>query len=150
MLGGPLLMPGEVELEQLLERVDEAIDKALLGQANRGLIGQPAAQFVAHLRRQGFMPTQHFAQQFLQEALARGIRFDPCTFRSAFCRARHYRQTRPGYDTRIAVVHGIPVRYYMDGENNNRIVLVGGLRGALPPVAPPAHRSATPAGSKNS
>jgi hypothetical protein len=147
MLGGPPFRRGEVELEQLLERVDEAIEKALLGQANRGLIGQRAAQFAAHLRRQGFRPTQHFAQQFLQEALARGIRFDPCTFRSAFYRARHYRQTRPGYNTRIAVVHGIPVRYYMDGESNNRIVLMGGLRGALPPIAPP-RRSERDAGGE--
>jgi hypothetical protein len=148
MLGGPPLMRGEVELEQLLERVDEAVDKALRGQTDRGLIGQGAPPFAAYLRRQGFVPMQHFAQQFLQEALSRGIRFDPGTFRSEFYRARHYRQTGPGYNTRIAVVHGIPVRYYMDSGNNNRIVLMGGLRGALPPVARPRPSQGDPGGEQ--
>ncbi|MGI0487438.1 hypothetical protein ACN4EK_18500 [Pantanalinema rosaneae CENA516] len=113
------------------------------GQAGRN----PAHRFAAHLKRQGFLPTLHFTQRFLQRLLANGVRFDPRTFVQEFRNAKHYRQTRPGYNTRLAVVRGVPIVYRPGGENGNRVVLVTTLNqgDALPPVvrsAPPQQREA--------
>jgi hypothetical protein len=119
----------EAELEQLLEQVDEAVYGDLRGRAIR----HRAQQFASHLRRQGFLPTPHFPQRFLQRVLSRRIRFDPRTFRREFYRAQHYR--RPGSPTRIAVVHGVPVLYRIGAEGDNLITLVGVLpKGASPRV----------------
>jgi hypothetical protein len=121
----------EAELEQLLERVDEAVYEELRGRAVR----HRAQQFASHLRRQGFLPTPHFPQSFLQRVPSRGIRFDPRTFRREFYRARHYR--RPGSPTRIAVVHGVPVLYRIGAEGGNPIALEGVLpKGVSPCVTP--------------
>jgi hypothetical protein len=109
----------------------------LRGQERRDPAGQRAIRFAAHLRRQGFLPSQHFIRRFLQRAQAQGVRFSSRSFGAEFRRASHYRQTRPGYTTRIAVMRGIPVLYRSGGENANRVVLVGLLpAGALPPVTP--------------
>jgi hypothetical protein len=123
----------KVELEQLLEQVDEAVYEDLRGRAVR----HRAQRFASHLRRQGFLPTPHFPQRFLQSVLSRGIRFDSSTFRREFYRAQHYR--RPGSPTRIAVVQGVPVLYRMVAEGDNLITLVGVLpKGASPRVMPTA------------
>jgi len=123
----------EAELEQLLEQVDEAIYEDLRGRAVR----RHAQRFTSHLRRQGFLPTPHFPQRFLQRALSRGIRFDSRTFRREFYRAQHYR--RPGSPERIAVVHGVPVLYRMPAKGDNLIALVRVLpEGAPPRVMPTA------------
>src|SRR6266511_4861897 len=70
----------EADLEQLLAQVDEAVYEELRGRAGR----HRAQQFASHLRRQGFLPTPHFPQRFLQRVLSRGIRFDSRTFRREF------------------------------------------------------------------
>ncbi|WP_143467500.1 hypothetical protein [Leptolyngbya ohadii] len=111
------------------------------GQAGRN----PARQFAAVLKRQGFLPTLHFTERLLQRLLSNGVRLNPRTFAQDFRGAKHYRQTRPGYNTRIAVLRGIPIVYRPGGENGNRIVLVTALNqgDALPPVtrsAPPRQR----------
>ncbi|RMF68589.1 MAG: hypothetical protein D6742_04770, partial [Cyanobacteria bacterium J069] len=114
----------------------------------RGQAGRSIAQrFAAYLKRQGFLPTVHFTQRFLQRLATKGVRFDPSTFVREFRAAKHYRQTRPGYNTRLAVVRGVPIVYRPGGENGNRIVLVTTLnQGAdLPPVVrsvPPKQREA--------
>ena len=119
------------ETERNLGRTGEAM--ALRGQAGRF----PARHLASHLRRQGFIPTVHFLERFLQRAQSQGVRFDPRIFGREFAQARHFRQTRPGYNTRIAVVRGMPIVYRAGGENANRIVLVGLLpEGAMPPVTP--------------
>ena len=84
----------------------ESTYESLRGQAGRN----PAQRFARMLRRQGFLPKNHFVDRFLQRVLATGRRFDPRTFRSEFFRATHFKQTRPGYRTRIAVVRprGVP------------------------------------------
>jgi hypothetical protein len=121
----------EAELEQLLEQADEAVYEELRGRAVR----HRAQRFASHLRRQGFLPTPHFPQRFLQRVVSRGIRFDSCTFRREFYRSRHYR--RPGSPMRIAVVHGVPVLYRMAAEGDHLIALVGVLpEGAPPRVVP--------------
>ncbi|HEX9370664.1 MAG TPA: peptidoglycan-binding domain-containing protein [Roseiflexaceae bacterium] len=126
-------------LEQFLEGEEEALYEAIQGQERRDPAGQRALRFAAYLRRQGFLPSQHFVQRFLQRAQARGLRLDPRLFAQQFYQARHYRQTRPGYNTRIAVLRGIPIVYRMGDENTNRVVLVSLLpEGALPSVVPAA------------
>jgi hypothetical protein len=129
---------GEAELEAMLRRVDQSLARAMRGQAGR----YPARRLMSILRQQGFLPTQHFLDRLRERAQARGIRFDPRLFGGEFQRARHYRQTRPGYTTRIAVMRGLPILYRMGGQAGNRIVLVGLLpQGRLPPVVPaPAPR----------
>lgn len=109
-----------------------------LNEIKRGQAGRDAAlRFARRLKRQGFWPTSHFVERFMQRVLARGLRFDSRAFRREFFAARHYRQTRPGYRTRIAIVRGVPVLYRRGGWNGERIVLVGVLPvGARPPVAP--------------
>jgi hypothetical protein len=116
----------EVELEQLLEPVDEAVHEDLRGRAVRAR----TQRFAAHLRRQGFLPTSYFPQRFLRRMLSRGIRFDSHTLCREFYRAQHYR--RPGSPMRIAVVHGVPVLYRMAAEGDHLIALVG----VLPEGAP--------------
>ena len=108
------------------------------GMAVRGQAGRyPVRRLPSLLRRQGFIPTTHFLQRLQQRALAEGVRFGAGQFGKEFARARHFRQTRPGYNTRIAVVRGIPVLYRFGGNNMNRIVLVGVLPSdGMPPVAP--------------
>ncbi|MDG2617463.1 hypothetical protein P7L53_14575 [Thermoleptolyngbya sichuanensis XZ-Cy5] len=114
----------------------------------RGQAGRSIAQrFAAYLKRQGFLPTVHFTQRFLKRLASKGVRFDPRTFVREFRAAKHYRQTRPGYNTRLTVVRGVPIVYRPGGENGNRIVLVTALEQGvdLPPVArtaPPKQREA--------
>ncbi|MBW4639079.1 MAG: hypothetical protein KME05_12745 [Gloeocapsa sp. UFS-A4-WI-NPMV-4B04] len=122
--------------QELLKDYSEFEDEYELGM--RGQAGRnPAQKFAAYLKRQGFLPTIHFTQRFLKRVLSRGLRFDPRTFRSEFYQAKHYRQTRPGYNTRFTMVRGIPIVYRPGGEDGNRIVLVTVLEeGKLPPVAP--------------
>jgi hypothetical protein len=104
------------------------------GQAGRN----PAARFAAAIRRLGFLPSDHFVERLLARGMERGIRWDPRTFPGEFANARHYRQTRPGYNTRIAVVRGMPIVYRVGGRQGNRIRLVTALppNDPLPPVAP--------------
>lgn len=124
----------------------EAFLEAYFEEAPRGQKGRdPAKRFASALRRDGFLPSYHFPQQFLRRVLALGHRFDPDTFRDEFFNARHYRQTRRGYNTRIAVVRDVPVVYRMGGFTGNNPVLITVLDpGPLPPVkgiqAPPAAR----------
>ena len=109
----------------------------LPGQTGRDPSGQLAARFAAALRRQGFLPSVHFVHRLLQRALRQGVRVSSDTFGNEFFRARHYRQTRPGYTTRIAVVRGVPILYRLGGRRGDSIVLVGVLpEGDMPPVAP--------------
>ncbi|MBW4568521.1 MAG: hypothetical protein KME31_10970 [Tolypothrix carrinoi HA7290-LM1] len=122
--------------EQLLNGYSELEQGQLelRGQAGRN----PANRFATYLKRQGFLPTVHFPQRFLKRVLSAGVRFDPRTFKSEFYKAKHYRQTRSGYNTRIAVVRGVPIIYRPGGEDGNRIVLVTTLEQGdkLPPVEP--------------
>jgi hypothetical protein len=91
----------------------------------------------------------HFAQRWLERVRGAGLRPDPRTFRADFRAARHFRQTRAGYNTRLAVVHGIPIVYRPGGEAGNRVVLVTAYPPgqALPPVvpaSPPPERETDP------
>lgn len=110
---------------------------------------QAAWRFATAIRKQGFLPKTHFIDRIAQRALGEGTRFDPRTFRREFFSARHYRQARPGYNTRIAVVRDIPLLYIAGGPRGNHIVLAGALpEGALPPVErinppPPQHEAET-------
>jgi len=99
---------------------------------------QAAQRFASALRSQGFLPRMHFIDRIAERGLGGGIRFDPRTFRSEFFRAAHYRQTRPGYKLRIAVVRGVPILYRAGGRSGKQIVLAG----ALPPGSdlPPSER----------
>jgi hypothetical protein len=76
----------------------------------------------------------HFLERFLQRVQALGIRFNPATFGQRFERARHYRQARPGYATRVAVVDGLPIVYRMGGPCGRHVVLVT-LLGRRPAAA---------------
>lgn len=103
---------------------------------------QAAWRFATAIRKQGFLPKKHFVDRLSQRGIGQGTRFDPRTFRTEFFSAQHYQQTRPGYNTRIAIVRGIPVLYRMGGPRGNTVVLAGALpEGALPPAerisAPP-------------
>jgi hypothetical protein len=123
-----------------LHKFEQELETAADLMAARGQAGRyPARRLASYLRQQGFLPTQHFLDRLRERAQARGIRFDPRLFRQEFYRAQHYRQIRPGYHTRIAVMRGLPILYRMGGENMNRVVLVGVLpEGGLPPVTPVA------------
>ena len=103
---------------------------------------QAALRFARALRKDGFLPRTHFIERISERALGGGIRFDPRTFRSEFDRAAHYRQTRPGYKMRIAVVRGVPILYRVGGRSGKQIV----LGGALPPGSdlPPNERISAP------
>ncbi len=126
---------GDAELEELLEAADDAFMRLLRGQAGR----YPARHLASILRQQGFLPSRHFLDRLRERGQAQGIRFDPRTFGREFQQTRHYRQSRPGYNTRIAVMRGLPVLYRIGGEGGNRIVLVGVLpERSLPPVVPVA------------
>lgn len=137
---------GDAELEALLAHVDRMIDQQphreqMLSRMRRGLRGQagrfPARHLASWLRQQGFLVSHHFLERLHQRAQQQGIRFDPRLFGREFRQAQHYRQTRPGYNTRIAVMRGLPVLYRVGGQGGNRVVLVGLLpEGALPPVQP--------------
>jgi len=121
----------EFELE--LEDAAEAMAAPPRGQAGRF----PARRLPAHLRRQGFLVTRHFLDRLVERAQAQGIRFNPRTFAQDFRAARHFRQTRPGYNTRIAMIQGLPVLYRMSGPRGLNPLLVGLLpQGALPPAVP--------------
>jgi hypothetical protein len=103
--------------------------------AETGPAAQAANRFSTYLRRAGFWPTEHFTLRFLERALPLGL--DPRTFRSEFYGARHFSQTRPGYNTRIALIRDIPVLYRPSGFKGERIKLVGLLpQGTLPPSRP--------------
>lgn len=135
----------EAELERFLRRVVDVAAAAAPprgeAMAARGQAGRyPARRLPSHLRQQGFQVTRHFLDRLRERAQAQGIRFDPRTFARDFLAARHLRQTRPGYNTRIAVMRGLPVLYRMGGERGNRVVLVGALPPGerLPPTAPAA------------
>jgi hypothetical protein len=98
-----------------------------------------AERLAAVLRRQGFIVRVHFLVRWLERARAFGVRLDPATFRRQFLQARHYRQTRPGYHNRIAVVAGMPVLYRMGGPRGRHVVLLGVL-----PRMPPVTRAPVP------
>jgi hypothetical protein len=118
-----------------------AAERLLLpGRARTDRTWLMAERFAATLRRQGFIPRVHFLERWLERARAFGVRLDPATFRRQFQQARHYRQTRPGYSNRIAVVAGMPVLYRMGGPRGRHVVLVGvlpSLPAATPAPAPP-------------
>lgn len=98
---------------------------------------QAAWRFATAIRKQGFLPKRHFIDRIAERGIGGGTRFDPRTFGREFFGARHYRQTRPGYKTRIAVVRGIPILYLAGGPRGNHIVLAGALpEGTLPPAEP--------------
>jgi len=103
---------------------------------------QAAGRFARALRSEGFLARRHFVDRIAERGWGSGVRFDPRTFRSEFFRAAHYRQTRPGYNTRIAIVRGVPVLYRVGGRSGKQIVLAG----ALPPDSPlpPSERIAAP------
>jgi hypothetical protein len=94
-----------------------------------------AERLAAVLRRHGFIPRVHILERWLERARPFGFRLDPATFRRQFQEARHYRQTRPGYHSRIAVIAGMPVLYRMGGPRGRHVVLRRVLAGMLP-VAP--------------
>lgn len=128
---------GDAARELALRGSGQPDHMLLRGQAGRDPLGQLSARFAGALRRAGFLPTFHFVERLLQRGLAQGVRFDPRTFPGEFRRAPHYRQTRPGYTTRIAVVRGIPILYRRGGPRGEHVVLVGvPSEGRLPPVAP--------------
>ena len=125
-------MPTE-NFELQLGNAAEAMAAPVRGQAGRS----PARGLQSHLRRQGFLVTRHFLDRWLERAQLQGIRFNPRTFGADFRQSPHFRQTRPGYRTRIALMQGLPVLYRMGGPRGKNPVLVGLLpHGALPPVAP--------------
>jgi hypothetical protein len=103
---------------------------------------QAARRFARALRSEGFLARRHFIDRIAERGWGSGVRFDPRTFRSEFFRAAHYRQTRPGYNTRIAVVRGVPILYRVGGRSGKHIVLAG----ALPPNSPlpPSERTTPP------
>lgn len=103
----------------------------------RGQAGRPSAKGLQQaLKRQGFLVTHHFLERLQERALQQGIRFSPSSFSRDFQRAKHFRQTRPGYNSRIALLRGMPILYRIGGRVGNRIKLIGMLpQGALPPVA---------------
>jgi len=96
------------------------------------LRSQAARRFARALLSQGFLARPHFLDRVAERGWGSGVRIDPQTFRSEFFRAAHYRQTRPGYNTRIAVVRGVQILYRAGGRSGKHIVLVG----ALPPSSP--------------
>jgi outer membrane protein OmpA-like peptidoglycan-associated protein len=123
------------QFELALEDAAEAMSSPLRGQAGRF----PARRFQSHLRQQGFLVTRHFLDRLLERAQGEGIRFNPRTFANDFRTASHFRQTRPGYNTRFALLHGLPVLYRMGGPRGLHPVLVGLLpQGAIPPAVPTA------------
>ena len=103
---------------------------------------EAARRFARALLSEGFLARTHFIDRIAERGLGGGIRFDPRTFRSEFLHAAHYRQTRPGYTTRIAVVRGVPILYRTGGRSGKHIVLTG----ALPPgvALPPSERISAP------
>jgi hypothetical protein len=128
--------------ELALADAGEAMSGPLRGQAGRF----PARRLQSHLRQQGFLVSRHFLDRFRDRAQAQGVRFDPRTFANDFQAAAHFRQTRPGYNTRIALLHGLPVVYRMGGPRGLHPVLVSLLpEGRMPPavpIAPPVWREA--------
>src|SRR5690349_17318309 len=93
---------------------------------------QSAWRFATAIKSDGFEPRLHFIERICERAIPAGVTFDPRTFKSEFLKARHYRQTRPGYSLRIAVVRTVPIFYRVGGWSGKHIVLAG----ALPPGAP--------------
>jgi outer membrane protein OmpA-like peptidoglycan-associated protein len=117
-------------------------DADLLGETKPSPAWQAAWRFARQLHSHGFLPRKHFIDRIAERALGGGIRFDPRMFRTEFDRAEHYRQTRSGYNTRIAVVRGVPILYRTGGQRGNRIVLTGALAPDTP--LPPSERIASP------
>jgi outer membrane protein OmpA-like peptidoglycan-associated protein len=131
------------DLEWELENAAEAMAGRPRGQAGRF----PARRFKSHLQQQGFIVTTHFLNRLLERAQAQGVRLDPRVFGGEFSRAQHFRQTRPGYNTRIAVMQGLPIVYRMGGPRGLNPVLVTlyPQDRALPPkepASPPIWREA--------
>jgi predicted TIM-barrel fold metal-dependent hydrolase len=106
--------------------------RAMRGQAGR----HPAGRLASHLRGQGFIPTAHFLQRFVERLQREGLRYEPRRFGRDFDAARHARQTRPGKTTNLAWVWGVPIVYRRGGQAGNRIVLVT----TLPAGADPPHQ----------
>jgi hypothetical protein len=123
---------------------ESAWRRALRGQAGRF----PARRLASHLRAQGFIPTAHFLQRFVERLQAQGMRYEPRRFGHDFDAARHARQTRPGRSTNLAWVWDVPIVYRRGGRAGNRIVLVSLLpSGATPPhrvITAPAREAAAP------
>lgn len=117
-------------------------EAGLLGETKPSPTWQAAWRFARQIRGKGFLPERHFIDRIAERALGGGVRFDPRTFRTEFYNARHYRQTRPGYTTRIAVVRDVPILYRIGGRRGKHIVLVGALRPDYP--LPPSERIAAP------
>src|SRR5262245_58767593 len=109
------------QLEWELEDAAEAMASPPRGQDGRF----PARHLQSRLRQQGFIVTRHFLQRLRERAQAQGIRFDPRSFGDEFRRAQHFRQTRPSYNTRIALMQGLQVLYRMGGWRGLHPVLVG-------------------------
>lgn len=110
-----------IELRQL--EVDYATSKkrAQTGQAGR----RPLQNFLRILKQDGFLPTVHFAERFLERVAATGATYDPYHFKRDFLNARHYRQTERKYlGRRYAIVNGIPVVYRMGGRTGRNPVLI--------------------------
>jgi hypothetical protein len=110
-----------IELRQL--EVDYATSKkrAQTGQAGR----RPLQKFLRILKQDGFLPTVHFAERFLERVAATGATYDPYRFKRDFLNARHYRQTERKYlGRRYAIVNGIPVVYRMGGRTGRNPVLI--------------------------
>lgn len=110
-----------IELRQL--EVDYATSKkrAQTGQAGR----RPLQNFLRILKQDGFLPTVHFAERFLERVAATGATYDPSRFKRDFLNARHYRQTERKYlGRRYAIVNGIPVVYRMGGRTGRNPVLI--------------------------
>jgi hypothetical protein len=107
---------------------------------------QAAWRFANAIRAHGFLPRQHFIERLCERGIGVGVKFDPRTFRREFLGGAHYRQTRPGYSLRVAVVRKLPILYRMGGWRGNQIVLAGALPvGAPPPgerTRPPVEREA--------
>jgi hypothetical protein len=121
----------------LLREIDAALYMLPPAQLRKDPSARAAVRFARGLRHQGFLPSIHFAVRYLGRALTEGRRFDPRTFSADFSHAHHYRQTRPGYNTLVADMGGLPVLYRYGGPRGKQIVLVGLLpEGGLPPVTP--------------
>jgi hypothetical protein len=116
---GRFLTP--IELRQLEVDYSTTKKRAQTGQAGR----RPLQNFLRILKKDGFLPTVHFAERFLERVAASGATYDPHRFKRDFLNARHYRQTERKYlGRRYTVVNGIPVVYRMGGRTGRNPVLI--------------------------
>jgi hypothetical protein len=101
--------------------------------------------FTDALWKQGFAVMPQFVLGFLEGLRAHGRRLPPHRFRRAFYQARHYRQTQPGFNTRLADIAGLVVLYRLGRANEPGVVLLGVLPAGVTavgiPISPPATES---------